>query len=166
MQNVLANLVRLRTLDIRVYAGVLTTALNALPDLRVLTIYHICMASSLPTYWLTSWSNLEVLRITKDPSAYFYAPGGTSPRAECGLVGPIPTSWANKEYAQLSIVDLSHNRLSGSLPSRLINGWEKLTQLLLQQNQLTGAIPADWADTPTQTGSITFDFSDNRFQVG
>jgi hypothetical protein len=167
MQDAIGSLLKLQSLDIRVYDGELTPALNTLNDLKSLAIYHICMSSSLPYYWLTSyaWSKLEALRITKDPTAYFYAPGGTDPNTECGIVDAIPASWDNKFYPDLTIVDLSYNRLSGSLPKFLINQWKSLKTLLLQQNQLTGPIPSEWAIDVKQTGNLSFDFSNNNFQV-
>jgi hypothetical protein len=168
LQIAIGSLQKLQTLDIRVYDGELSTALNSLNDLKNLTIYHICMSSSLPFYWLTSWPNLELLRITKDPAAYFYAPGGTDPNTECGIVGEIPASWANRPYLKLRTVDLGHNRLVGRLPDSLINNWKSLREMQLQQNQLSGPIPTGWCNWALdlqQIGTVSFDFSDNNFQV-
>uniref|UniRef100_A0A383VRY8 Peptidase C1A papain C-terminal domain-containing protein n=1 Tax=Tetradesmus obliquus TaxID=3088 RepID=A0A383VRY8_TETOB len=165
MQDAISNLQHLTSLDIRVSGGEFSTSLNALNKLKSLKIYHICTQSTLPSLWFTSWPNLEVLVITKDPAAYSYAPGGTTPQQECGVRGTIPESLRSYGYSNLRIVDLSYNRLIGPLPSRLINGWQNLTQLQLQENQLTGPIPANWAgNPPLQTGKMTFDFSGNRLQ--
>lgn len=167
MQDAISNLQHLTSLDIQVSGGEFSTSLNALNKLKSLKIYHICTQSTLPSLWFTSWPNLEVLVITKDPAAYSYAPGGTTPQQECGVRGTIPESLRSYGYSNLRIVDLSYNRLTGPLPSRLINGWQNLTQLQLQENQLTGPIPANWAgNPPLQTGKMTFDFSGNRLQVG
>lgn len=166
MQAAISNLLNLETLDIRVYDGEFTTSLNALNKLRTLKIYTICMQSTLPSLWFTSWQQLEVLIITKDPAAYSYAPSFTSPRDECGVQGVIPQSLRSYGYSNMMLVDLSRNRLSGSLPDGLINGWGNLKQLNLRDNQLTGPIPADWADDFTPAGKFSIDLSGNKLQVG
>uniref|UniRef100_A0A383VQN6 Uncharacterized protein n=1 Tax=Tetradesmus obliquus TaxID=3088 RepID=A0A383VQN6_TETOB len=161
MQAAISNLRQLTTLDIRVFGGDFTTTLNVLDELRTLKIYHICTQSSLPDLWFTSWRSLEVLVITKDAAAYSYAPGRTRPQDECGVQGAIPD--ALRDYSNMTDLDLSHNRFSGPLPSSLINRWTKLRRVQLQENQLTGPIPADWADfSPTRR--VAFDFRDNQFE--
>eukprot|EP01117_Protostelium_nocturnum_P019117 TRINITY_DN8195_c0_g1_i3.p1 TRINITY_DN8195_c0_g1~~TRINITY_DN8195_c0_g1_i3.p1 ORF type:complete len:289 (-),score=56.41 TRINITY_DN8195_c0_g1_i3:160-1026(-) len=55
------------------------------------------------------------------------------------LTGSFPSSLERTKIKQL---DLSHNRLSGSLPLQLGSDWEQLESLDLSHNNLIGIIPA------------------------
>ncbi|KAF9131383.1 hypothetical protein BGX30_013129 [Mortierella sp. GBA39] len=75
------------------------------------------------------------------------------------LSGPIPSSLAN---LPLLILDLSHNRLSGSLPSGA-PGWASLGTLNLEQNALTGSLPG-WITTLPNLHSLAI--GQNLFTTG
>ncbi|KAG0053994.1 hypothetical protein BGZ83_012163 [Gryganskiella cystojenkinii] len=75
------------------------------------------------------------------------------------LSGPIPQSFAN---LPLLILDLSHNRLTGSLPSSA-PGWINLGTLNLEQNQLSGMVP-DWVTTLPNLHSLAI--GQNQFTTG
>ncbi|KAG0282243.1 hypothetical protein BGZ96_000660 [Linnemannia gamsii] len=75
------------------------------------------------------------------------------------LSGPIPSSLTN---LPLLILDLSHNRLSGRIPSGA-PGWVNLGTLNLEQNLLTGALP-DWITTLPNLHSLAI--GQNFFTTG
>ncbi|KAH7051892.1 hypothetical protein BKA57DRAFT_298979 [Linnemannia elongata] len=75
------------------------------------------------------------------------------------LSGPIPSSLVN---LPLLILDLSHNRMSGSLPSGA-PGWANLGTLNLEQNAFTGSLP-DWITTLPNLHSLAI--GQNLFTTG
>ncbi|KAL3715800.1 hypothetical protein ACJRO7_007535 [Eucalyptus globulus] len=75
----------------------------------------------------------------------------------CNLTGELPGYLAN--MADLRILDLSFNKLSGKIP-RSYNSLEKVEYMYLTGNQLTGAVP-DWILVKKNV-----DLSYNNFTAG
>lgn len=77
-----------------------------------------------------------------------------------GLRGDFPPSLKNLTY--LAHLDLSHNRLSGSLPSDFFTSLTRLKVLNLSYNRLTGHLPPP---PPPPSGLVieTLDLSSNQF---
>ncbi|KAB1204490.1 Serine/threonine-protein kinase BRI1-like 1 [Morella rubra] len=72
----------------------------------------------------------------------------------------VPDSFTNSTYLQ--VLDLSHNRLSGSVPALLFDGAPSLQQLVLSFNQFTSVqVPACLG---TQSELIAVDLSNNELQ--
>ncbi|KAG0375524.1 hypothetical protein BGX24_008985 [Mortierella sp. AD032] len=69
---------------------------------------------------------------------------------------------ANNRIIYIYLADLSHNRLSGSLPSSA-PGWLSLGTLNLEQNFLTGSLP-DWVTTLPNLHSLAI--GQNSFTTG
>ncbi|KAG9071257.1 hypothetical protein KI688_008803 [Linnemannia hyalina] len=69
---------------------------------------------------------------------------------------------ANNQIIYIYLADLSHNRLSGSLPSGA-PGWANLGTLNLEQNALTGSLP-DWITTLPNLHSLAI--GQNLFTTG
>ena len=65
-------------------------------------------------------------------------------------------------FTSYILIDLSHNRLSGSLPSEA-PGWVNLGTLNLEQNALTGSLP-DWITTLPNLHSLAI--GQNFFTTG
>ena len=76
---------------------------------------------------------------------------GTLGLADCGIHGPLPplAAFPPVSGTHLGQLNLSHNSLTGSLPS----AWAALPEFLvadsldLSYNHLTGAIPWEWVDS-------------------
>ncbi|XP_057979966.1 tyrosine-sulfated glycopeptide receptor 1 [Malania oleifera] len=78
-----------------------------------------------------------------------------------GLVGGISSSLGN--LSRLSQLNLSHNHLSGPLPSQLFSPFNRLEVLDLSFNRLNGELPSS---SPVYSGPIplqTANFSGNHF---
>jgi hypothetical protein len=109
----LLNLEHLQVLRIEASSGTIPTQLGGLKYLKSVWIDHYCLTGTLPTYLITEWRSLEDLRIkpTMMGGINYVDPFG----GECGVRGPIPMAWLAKE-SNVTLVDLSHNRLSGEQP--------------------------------------------------
>ncbi|XP_030458832.2 receptor kinase-like protein Xa21 [Syzygium oleosum] len=74
------------------------------------------------------------------------------------LTGSIPPTFFNRS---LTMVDLNHNDLSGSLPSDLCSRWPNIQWLSLSENKFSGQLP----ETLTQCKELLMlSLSYNRFQ--
>ncbi|KAI9349721.1 hypothetical protein BDR26DRAFT_636366 [Obelidium mucronatum] len=135
--------------------------------LIILNLSHNGFSGALPK--LTGVSNLEVLDLSFNK-----------------LSGPIPAEWGHELrsletlnlgsnfeidgmipaelglIAGLGELDLSFNKLTGEIPDTLVKGhpWHKMEHLRLNNNQLTGSIPNEFA---TVAGHFfVFDLSHNK----
>lgn len=129
----------LQTLKVTVYDGTLLPQLGALQGLEEVFIKHICMDSSLPPNWLPEWKEINAVHITPADDAVNYV----SERSRCGITGTVPADWFSNG-STLQDINLSNNRLTGSLPS----GMSALTNtrmINLANNMFEGAVPASWA---------------------
>ncbi|OEL30974.1 putative kinase-like protein TMKL1 [Dichanthelium oligosanthes] len=77
------------------------------------------------------------------------------------LSGPVPLDLGNAPA--LSALDLSANRLSGHLPTSIWNLCDRLTDLRLHANALTGGIPAPAGPNTTCDRLRLLDLGANRF---
>uniref|UniRef100_A0A383W6G3 Peptidase C1A papain C-terminal domain-containing protein n=1 Tax=Tetradesmus obliquus TaxID=3088 RepID=A0A383W6G3_TETOB len=96
-----------------------------------------------------------------------YQPDGV----QCGITGPVPPEWytptINAQGAPLTpakslqVIDISGNKLSGSLPD--ITAWKNLQLLFLSNNQFNGPVPSSWASVAdVGRGITTIDLQSNR----
>lgn len=79
--------------------------------------------------------------------------------ANNGLTGVIPASLCNA--TTLSLLDLSNNRLSGSIPACLMKKSDTIFVLNLQRNNLNGTLPSTF---PGNCLLQTLDLNGNRLQ--
>ncbi|KAF7825513.1 receptor-like protein 7 [Senna tora] len=74
------------------------------------------------------------------------------------FTGPIPPF---DMMMKITLIDLSHNKLSGGISSALLKGLAKLVSINLQGNVLSGSIPSSLFSLPLLQ---TIDLSNNHFQ--
>ena len=66
----------------------------------------------------------------------------------CSLSGGVPAAWsAPGALPALKTLDLSLNRLTGSLPLGWLNTLHHINYVELTGNRLTGPLPTEWAST-------------------
>ncbi|CUI15067.1 GP46-like surface antigen, putative [Bodo saltans] len=83
---------------------------------------------NIPYEWLngpTAWVNLTTLSLRK-----------------CGFSGTFPSLLGRN---QLTFLDLSRNRLGGTLPADLPNRTQFLTTLVIGENAFNGELPSTWS---------------------
>jgi hypothetical protein len=134
----------LEQLEVLVYGGNAPVQLGSLSKVWFLSVFHFCMTGGLPPNLLLGLPDLKELRIGEFAGAEQYQPDG----ALCGITGPVPPEWytpttdaAGNDVtpgAALQSVELSDNKLSGSLPDIL--GWRQLQLLFLANNEFSGGV--------------------------
>jgi len=80
------------------------------------------------------------------------------------LSGPVPLELVN--VSSLSALDLAGNRLDGDLPTSIWNLCDRVTELRLHGNALTGAVPAPAGPNTTCDRLSVLDLGANRFSGG
>ncbi|KAG0524041.1 hypothetical protein BDA96_07G175400 [Sorghum bicolor] len=80
------------------------------------------------------------------------------------LSGPVPLELGNAPA--LSALDLAGNRLTGTLPPSIWNLCDRVTELRLHGNALTGAVPAPAGPNTTCDRLRVLDLGANRFSGG
>lgn len=125
--------------------GPIPDSIGNLPALTHLDLSDNYLTGAIPEnfYYL---SNLEVLYLTDNELAVQSFPdlsASTYMRelglGDCQLEGEIPI-WVGANFADLSVLDLRDNSLSGTIPENL--GYlEYIEYLLLNYNMLTGEVP-------------------------
>jgi hypothetical protein len=136
----------LEALDMVVYGGTVPSQLGALNNLRKLLVYYFCMQGGLPPNMLYGLQGTSELTIREYAGAEQYQPGGV----QCGITGPMPPEWytATSDASganllpgpSLNTMDISGNKLSGSLPE--INIWKNMQLLFLSNNRFDGGVSA------------------------
>lgn len=130
---------------VQVYDGTVPWQLGSLRRLAQLRILHYCLTGSLPPNLITDWRPFKPsgpripggsFLVVKPAIAQgrFVSPTGQS----CGVTGGVPQQWFNAKSSIVGL-DLSNNRLSGTLPTSLTT-WSSLTYLYLQGNLLEGQV--------------------------
>lgn len=112
---------------------------RGLSALRELNASGFTLGRSIPDWFFTSLTSLEVLDLTAS-----------------GLFGPIP--WTLGNLANLTLLSLARNNITGDIPGtigRILN----LTTLNLSFNKLRGSIPASLFNA---TGIVYVDLSHNN----
>jgi len=80
------------------------------------------------------------------------------------LSSPVPLELGNTP--SLSALDLAGNRLDGDLPTSIWNLCNRVTELCLHGNALTGAVPAPAGPNTTCDRLRVLDLGANRFSGG
>ncbi|WJZ87827.1 hypothetical protein VitviT2T_007178 [Vitis vinifera] len=104
--------------------GAIPTSIGKLQNLRVFELNWNRLSGLLPSTLCNS-------------SQLYYLDMGYN-----NLEGNIPTSLRNCQ--NMEILFLDHNKLNGSVPENVIDHFNQLRSLYLQQNTLTGSLPADF----------------------
>ncbi|XP_074333153.1 LRR receptor-like serine/threonine-protein kinase EFR isoform X2 [Apium graveolens] len=141
--NEIGRLVRLQYLylELNSFEGVFPVNLSHCVDIRNISMYSNDLQGELPTDF-SSWSKLDRfdLRLNHFTGSIPPAIGNSSLRvlylADNYLVGRIPFNLP----AKLETLDLSTNRLSGTVPLQLYNN-SFLYALSLTENELVGTLP-------------------------
>jgi hypothetical protein len=128
-------------LEILVYGGHLPIELGALSNLNRLSVFYYCLTGGLPPNLLFGLQKAWLVWIGKFVDAEWYQPQG----AKCGIAGPIPDQWfemdassAVKPGTDLQVLELSNNKLTGTLPD--ISNWTSLQMLFLSNNEFNGKV--------------------------
>jgi hypothetical protein len=134
----------LQALDMVVYGGSVPPQLGALSNLERLLVYYYCMQGGMPPNLLYGLQNAWEVTIREYAGAERYQPDGV----QCGITGPVPPAWFTTTTdvsggtlvpaASLLVIDISNNKLSGSLPDIL--GWPTLQNLFISDNEFTGGV--------------------------
>jgi hypothetical protein len=139
----------LKVLDMVVYGGTMPSQLGALSNLQRLLVYYFCMTGGLPPNLLYGLQSAGEVTIREYAGAEQYQPDGV----QCGISGPMPSEWFTVTRdalgaelipgAVLTTMDISGNKLSGSLPE--INTWKSMQLLFLSNNRFDGGVSAQGA---------------------
>lgn len=105
-------------------AGVLPAGISNMKSLKYLYLSRNNFNSGLP-------EGMERMVSLKSVEAY-----------DCGLTGPLPELGKDGSFAHLEKLWMSGNRLTGKLTENL-SKLTQLTQLILDDNELEGTLPAD-----------------------
>jgi hypothetical protein len=108
------------------------------------------LAGSLPSAWATELLRLESLNLNGDTGVRGTLPeqwsSMSSLRAllmnDTGCTGTLPRSWAAGLSGGLEFLDLSNNRLHGTLPPV---PFKTMRNFALKNNSLEGQLPAEWS---------------------
>ncbi|XP_021906567.1 LRR receptor-like serine/threonine-protein kinase GSO1 [Carica papaya] len=123
------------------FNGTLSNAVLQCPSLKVFDVGKNCMSGKI-SRWLDNITNLDILLLNDN----FFE-------------GEIPCKLGrNKFRGTLGLVDLSHNSLSGSLPSCL--RLEMVQRINLQGNNLSGQLPKGLLNSSTL---LMLNIRDNGF---
>ncbi|URE27874.1 leucine-rich repeat receptor-like protein kinase [Musa troglodytarum] len=150
----IGNLTNLEVLDLshnRNLSGALPSSIGMLKQLKILRLLDCGFSGSIPNE-IGSLSRLEILALNSNQfSGRIPASLGSLSNlnyldlADNQLTGPLPTS-ASEGSGLDQLLDTEHfhlnkNQLSGSIPNDLFSSNMKVIHILLDSNNLTGAIP-------------------------
>ncbi|MCO5550970.1 hypothetical protein L7F22_004465 [Adiantum nelumboides] len=135
--------------------------LSSLTRLQELLLNHNQLVGAVPNF--SQLANLQTLDLSQNlltgsfPSLQVQTSAGASPAM--AIVHLSATSSAKELFPSLLTLNLSHNALSGKLPSQ-IGELSSLLQLDVSNNKLSGAVPPQLANI---TELSTLDLSHNNF---
>lgn len=124
---------RLMTLDIG--KGTLAPQLAALEHLEKIGIKHYCLRGTLPDNLLSSLYNLFWLEVVPKERAV----GASDPAGGlCGLSGSLHNHTRPGNFPPLFYLFLQNNQITGQLPTQLLS---LATHIDLSNNKISGSIP-------------------------